>query len=188
MGFAFAGAALAVVVCGSWLMFQTMHLRNQVDQLQASRQSEEHSAQQQMAAQRTQQDQLNQALGQERARRAELERELSKRKTQSGLLSFVLMPGLTRDAEGPKPLVIPPDAGSVRFQLDLKSKGVFKSYRAEVQTVEGQQVWSQDVPTPTLTIPARVLPRGDYVIALKGISAGAELEYAGEFYFTVSRK
>lgn len=186
--FSYAGAALAIVVLagGSWLMLQTSQLRNQVGQLQAERRIEGQRAQQQIAAQRAQQDELNKRLGEERAKRGELEQQLAKR--QGTFLSFVLIPGLTRDADGLKRLVVPADTGEVRLQLDVKSKESYKSYRAELQTLDGDVLWSQSVDQPTLAITARFLKSGDFVIALKGIGPSGEPADAGEFYFQIVKR
>jgi hypothetical protein len=188
MRFALNAAALLVLVGGFWFMYQTAQLRNQVGQLQAQRKSEEQSAQQRFAANRIQRDQLDRELTQERARRGELEKELARPQAPSFVLGFLLAPGLTRDTEGPKRLAIPGDAGVVRLQLDVKSKTSYQSYQAALQDLDGNQIWSRKVSRATLDIPARLLPPGDYVIALKGITRQGEEEDAGEFYFVAVRK
>jgi hypothetical protein len=177
MRFSLAAAAAAMLVVGSWSVYQTVQLRGRLEFLEAQRRSQEQNAQN-----------ARQELAQERNRRADLERQLAKRQEPATFLSFILAPGLVRDSEGQKPLLIPADAGTVRLQLDVKPKGVYQSYRAELQTVDGKRIWSQDVPSLTLSLPARLLPQDDYVIALKGITAHGELEDAGEYYFVVVRK
>ena len=103
-------------------------------------------------------------------------------------LSFILVPGLVRDSNGQNPLVIPPDSGSVHLQLDPKKKANYKTYRVEVQTLDSKRIWAQDVPTPTLDLPARILAADDYLITLKGITAERDMEDAGEYYLSVIRK
>lgn len=175
LSFAVSTALLAVF--GAFFALHTVQLSNQLDQLRAQRTTDEH----QVAA--LEKD------------RADLQKQLNSRPAQvtapaatPTLFSFVLMPGLTRDADVTKPLLIPAGAGGVRLQLDVKKKGPFQSYLASVQTLDGEQVWSQKLRTAQLTVPARVLPAGDYVIELKGTVSGGEQEDAGEFYFTVVRK
>ncbi len=177
-----AGAALALVVMagGTWLMVETAQLRNQVGQLQASRQTANQDAQRQIEAQRNQ-------LAQDRTRISELEQQLSKRQTP--FLTFILAPGLTRDAgDSMKRLVVPSNAGEVQLQLDVRSKGTFQSYRAELQNLDGNVLWSQNVTQPAVSIPAQFLAPGDYVLDLKGQGANGQLADAGEFYFQVVRK
>jgi hypothetical protein len=185
MQFGFAAAAMLLVVGGSWSVFQMVRLQNRVGELEAERKIER----QQTDAQRGQQEQLRNELASAQNRNTQLEQELAKRQpSTSNFLSFVLVPGLTRDAEGPKRLVVPADTSEARFQFDVKGKGPYKSYRAELQTVEGDQIWSQDVPRPSVAIPARLLRAGDYEVVLKGITAEGETQTAGEYYFVVVRR
>ena len=172
LSLAAAGAVLLVIV--SWSVYQTNQLRDRLQRLEAQRRSEQQSEQRELA--------------QERNRRLELERQNAHPQSSTAFLSFILVPGLVRDSDGQKPLVIPADSGTVRIQLDLKKKANYKTYRAEVQTLDGKRIWAQDVPTPTLELPARILPADDYVITLKGITAQKDMEDAGEYYFTVIRK
>ncbi|HLJ13458.1 MAG TPA: hypothetical protein VKV15_03105 [Bryobacteraceae bacterium] len=177
-----AGAALALLVVagGTWMMVQTVQLRNQVTQLQASRRTADQDAQRQLQAQQTQ-------LAQNRTRISELEQQLSKHQTP--FLTFILAPGLTRDAaDSMKRLVVPANAGEVQLQLDVRSKGTFQSYRAELQNLDGSVLWSQNVPQPTVSIPARFLSQGDYMLDLKAVGANGGLVDAGEFYFQVVRR
>jgi len=173
----FAASAALLVVFGGLLTLHTVQLNHQLDQLRAQRTTDQQTAQQQVATLEKQ--------------RAELEKQLNSKPAQAPtptLFSFVLMPGLTRDADVTKPLLIPAGDGGVRLQLDVKKKGAYKSYLASVQTLDGEQVWSQNLQSAQLTIPAKVLRSGDYVLELKGIVAGGEQESAGEYYFTVVRK
>jgi hypothetical protein len=184
MQFAFGAASMVLLVGGSWFMFRTVQLQDRIAVLEAERRS----VGQQTAADRTQQERLHQELAAQQKRVGDLEKQLSDRSTAPSFLSFVLAPGLVRDAEGPKRLVVPGDVGEARLQLDVKGKGVYKGYRAELQTLEGAQLWSQDVPRPAVAVPARFLAAGDYVVVLKGITAQGELEPVGEYYFEVVRR
>jgi hypothetical protein len=185
---AFNCAALLVLAGGVWFGYQTVHLRSQLAGLEAERASIEQKARQLAAAGQAQQEQLNQRLAQERDRLGQLEKELATRQPSSNVLSFILIPGLVRDVDGPKRLVVPADSGLAHFQLQPRSKMDSKSYRVELQTLDGDQLWSQNVPQPACDIPARLLPPGDYVIVLKGTTPAGEAEDAGEFYFTVVRR
>jgi hypothetical protein len=173
----FAASAALLVVFGGLLTLHTVQLNHQLDQLQAQRTTDQQNTRQQVASLEKQ--------------RADLEKQLNSKPIQAPtptLFSFVLMPGLTRDADVTKPLLIPAGDAAVQLQLDVKKKGAYKNYLASVQTLDGEQVWSQNLQTAQLTIPAKVLRPGDYVIELKGIVTGGEQENAGEFYFTVVRK
>ena len=190
LSLASASAALAVV-CAAGLLIETLRLRNQLDELQARRASDQHTAQSLIAQQQTGRDALNRELEQERLRRQHLEQEVARRKSGSGLLAFVLTPGLTRDTDGPRRLLIPSDADSVRLQLDVRTKTIYRRYRASLQTLDGVELRSQDLavtaPATVLALPARLLKPGDYLIDLKGVTPASDAEQIGEYYFTVVR-
>jgi hypothetical protein len=128
-----------------------------------------------------------QQLTRERARSAGLENQLAQNRP-APMLGFILSPGLVRGADGQRPLRIPADAGTVRLQFDVKRTDGYKTYRAEIQTLDGTRVFSQDSPAPVIEIPARVLAADDYVVALKGITTSGATEGLGEYYFTVVRR
>lgn len=77
----------------------------------------------------------------------------------------------------------------MRLQLDGKRADTGAELRASLQNLNNQELWSQDVRVTgagvLLTLPARVLAPGDYVIELKSRAAGAESAHGGEYYFTV---
>jgi len=185
-GFAPAAAALLVVLGGSWLIFHTIQLQNQVAQLEAARRSVERDSQQQLAGARGQQDQLAKQLEQEKSRLHDMEKALTQKPAETSVFGFVLLPGLLRDSSGPKRLSIPAGALSVRLQLETKEK--YPRYRVSVQTLDGDAVLDQDVFQPAIVVPARLLPAGDYMVTLHGILASGDSEEAGDFYFTVVRR
>jgi hypothetical protein len=68
-------------------------------------------------------------------------------------VSFVLTPGLVRDAAaGPRRLVIPSDS-RVRLELELRAATSYSRYRVFVRTPEGEEVWSQEVSAPVVELP-----------------------------------
>ena len=175
-------AALLAVACGTGLLMEEIRLRGRMDQMASVQRTEQQSSQ--SAA-----DALRHELSQERTRREELEQQASRPKpAPSTFLSFVLAPGLTRGDEGPKRLLIPQGIDSVRLQLDLKNRQPQSTYRAALQTLDGEELWSQEIPggtagAATLTLPARLFNSGDYVIELKNGTARPD-----DFYFTVVRR
>ena len=180
MQFACGAAALLLL-----LLFQTVRLQTRTGELEAARKQTEA----QTEAQRQQQEQLRQELAKEQTRRTELEKQLGNHQTPpTSFLSFVLVPGLVRDADGPKRLVVPPDANEAHFQFEVKSKAAYKNYRAELQTVEGDQIFGQNISRPELIVPARFLRAGDYMVMLKGANPQGEMETLGEYYFVVVRR
>jgi hypothetical protein len=210
MQFSLAAAALVLMLGGAWLAIETWRLRADMEQLQTARTQEKQASEQQLAEQRARQSQLSSELERERKARAQLEQELAKQargtpepaqSPQAGpaFLSFLLTPGLARDVDGLKRLSIPPGAGWLRLQLDLKSRGEYQGYRAALrqETPEGPELWSQDLPRPKsvasgravlLSLPAKLLPPGDYVVILKGRTEGGEMEEIDEYYFSIVRQ
>jgi len=177
LSYASGGLALVVLSVGSWFAIQTIQLRNEVGALQAERKQLAAESEKKIASAQAAQDQLRQEL--ERAR---------SEKASPGFLSFALLPGLTRDAEGPKRLVVPAGSANVVFQLASKAQGAVASFRAELENLDGETLWSQNAATASVTIPARLLTPGDYLIALKAIRANGVQEDAGEFHFTVVKR
>jgi hypothetical protein len=183
--YASAAAALLVIVGGSWLILHTIQLQNQVAQLEAARRSVVSDSQRQLAGAHAQHDELAKRLEQEQSRLREMEQTLAKRPAEPAVFGFVLVPGLLRDSSGPKRLIIPPDADAVRLQLQTNAKEKYPRYRVSVQTLDGAAVFEQDTREAAAVVPARLLPAGDYMVTLHGITTRGESEEAGDFYFTV---
>ena len=90
-------------------------------------------------------------------------------------------------------LIIPPESSLVQVQLDI---GVddYDSYRAALNDANGDEIWTQSQLSATaaaekvavnITLPAEVLPNGDYYIRLSGVSSSGDLELVGRYYFRV---
>lgn len=103
--------------------------------------------------------------------------------------SFILVPGVERDAGAPKRLSIP--AGAVRVVLHLQLEGVarYDAYRATIRAVGGPEVWSGATTiaeaTATAEVPALALTRNDYTLTLDGIRQGGTSEKAATYVFGV---
>jgi hypothetical protein len=174
--FGAAAAALFVVAAGSWFALDSMRLRQEVARLEQQQKQIAAEGQQQLA-------QARQELDAERARGKE-----QVKKNPPAIFGFLLLPGLVRDANGMKRLTIPAGVAEVALQFDVKAKGDFTSYRAELQDLDGTTLWSGKTPQPSVSIPARILRPGDYVVLLKGVSALGQASDAGEFYFRVVQR
>ena len=178
-----AAVAGAAAICAIVFFTQTIDLKHELARQQnASRVA--------MNRQKAQDEALGKQLQQERSRREQLEQQSGANKPPSTplILAFALGPGLTRDTEGLKRLRIPTGADSVRLQLDLKPGDRPRELRAALSNLDGQELWSQDT-TPAgsavvLTLPARILAPGDYVIDLKNRASSDPIPGA-QYYFTV---
>ena len=114
---------------------------------------------------------------------------------QATTFAVTLTPGLVRSGEGSKPVVIPPEASRVRFEA--RFEGDYPRYDALLQTVEGQQVWSErSLQAETflsekrifLDLSRRLLAPGDYILTVRGLPAAANPETVAEYSFRVSKR
>jgi hypothetical protein len=192
-----AAGLVLLLIGGSWSVVQSRRLRDQLDQMRAEQtvlRSEGHGLRQQIEQQRTLQEQLNAAFERERDARSRLE--------QAGvpqsrvMASFILMPGTLRSPEDTRPLLIRPGTDVVQLQLDLEAEGGIQ-YRVAVRTAEDQEVWSQDGlqsrQTPAgravvMSLPAVLLPPGDYIVMLRTVTVGGNVEDAGQYSFKTIRR
>ena len=203
--FAMTAASILLLFGGSWLLYQTVKLRSQVQQLEVARVEQEQQHVQQANEQQARGNLLNEQLENERRKRTELEQELAKQKAQAArtpdnqpslpntLLSFLLTPGLSRDIDSTKRLTIPSGTAQVRLQLRLKRPGNYQSYQAVLQTLDGANLWSRNLPHSagqiiTITMPVKLVPSGDYVIVLKGKTADGQMEEIDEYHFSTTRQ
>jgi hypothetical protein len=209
MQFSLAAASALLFVGASWLFYQTTRLRSRVEQIEAARINLEQQQAQQSAESNARQQQLSGELERERNRRAQLEQELARQQaareregqssSSSTFLSFILAPGLVRDADGPKRLLVPVGVNSLRLQLDLKRPGDYRGYRAALrrETPDGPELWSQDLSRSrssasgravVVNLPANLLPPGVYVITLSGRTSGGEMEEIDDYYLNIARQ
>jgi hypothetical protein len=196
----FAVLALALLLGAVWLIAETARLRGENAQLQAARATQE----QQVTDERARRSQLNEELERERARRAQLEQELAKQPAASpspeprGLLALVLTPGLVRDANDPrndpKRIHLPPNTNLLQLQLNIRRPGQYQSYRATLETADGDEIWRQSRlrartaasgQAVVLTLPANLFTPGDYVLTLSGLIVSGEAQEIGDYYFTI---
>ncbi|SRR5712692_2493867 len=117
---------------------------------------------------------------------------LQSKPAASALVTVLLTPGGTRENEAAKPLVLRPAPQFVRVELVLEDDR-YDSYAAELQDVEGRVLWKEQslrattAPsgrTVALSVPAKLLPPGDYIVVLKGIHRG-EASEINNYTFTV---
>jgi hypothetical protein len=105
--------------------------------------------------------------------------------------SFVLAPGLTRGEGAQKRIVLPGNAGQVRFELELEGVPRHDAYHAVLQVVDGYEVWSGRVSSEGSTVsaimPASVLSRNDYKLTLEGTGPHAEAVSPSYLFSVVGR-
>jgi hypothetical protein len=112
----------------------------------------------------------------------------------SDIIAVSLPPGLVRGTGETKRVVITPGVSAVQLQLEL-ARDDYQSYKAVVQTDEGNEVFTADKLKPetvamgrvvTFDLPARLLSGGDFQVKLSGLASSGEPESVGKYYFRVA--
>jgi hypothetical protein len=191
---------LLVALGGAWLLLETQRLRQELKEAQVARASHEQGERelaQQVASERRRSDELAAELERLRTQPPILQPEPSVRPAPA-FVSLLLTLGGIRDTEtGPPPtLIIPPGTAQVRLQLSLKEHD-YPSYRAVLQAVGGGEIFSRQGLRPKTTrsgaslafiLPAGKFVTGDYLLTLRGVSPGGEVDDVSKSLFRVERK
>ena len=100
-------------------------------------------------------------------------------------ISHPLSPGVKSGVEG-LTFHIPNGTQTVRFQLKLRNKNEYSSYRVQLETAQADPIAEYAAQTNPLrvSIPASTLKPGEYVLLLRGKAAGRE-EEMDDYHFTV---
>jgi hypothetical protein len=109
MRITFAVVGLVVALGLLWLIFETVRLRDQLEQAQAERAAQEQLLRQQAAEERQRSQQLSGEIGSERNRRIELEQRVAKVKpsTSTGKANPAMKPIVGKAPAGPLPAASP---------------------------------------------------------------------------------
>ena len=149
----------------------------------------------------SQAEQREKMLTQQIAGLTSLVQELTKvesptHKDDSDLASLVLKPGLSRAGDPSATLYLSPNIHRLRLVLKIEGE-THRSYRAEVQTVEGEAVRSYDDLKAKRTgsnwiveivLPAAIVTRSDYLVILSGTTSSGDSDKIGTYHFSVIRK
>jgi hypothetical protein len=199
--------AMLLLATGSVLLWrETLHLRSQVQQFQSQRsQSEQHEQElmRQIDQELAQNNEFAMQFERQRSELAKLRRELAEllyaenqHQADSSVISLLLAPGLSRAPDAASSATLSSSTQRLRLNLEIGQEN-YKSYAAEVQTVEGNVISSQEDlkahqsshdRTVTVVLPAAVINRSDYLVMLDGISANGAHEKIGTYYFKVVKK
>jgi hypothetical protein len=211
---ALASAAAVLVLAGAiWLFVENRRLASDVEQARAEKESllqqstlNEAEAEQKrqelerdIAALRLQGREMESAIQQKQRELEGLQRiKTTVRSTAdaSSIATFILPPGLTRSTDEPEKLIVPTAVRSMQLQLDLEREEDFQSYTVELRTARGNLVWSKSgIPLKKtgygravlVTIPAKLVPNGEYELTLKGSDRG-NVQAVGYYYFIALRR
>jgi hypothetical protein len=213
---ALAFAALVLVLAAGVWMITVSGLRARVGRLEEESQASarrEHELQTSLDAERARAESANARLQEEQQQRAKLEEELARANSASGQGSTQPQPAtsapvaiaraqtvlLRRDsardtsATQRQELVIHPSSKHVRLELETLPQQMYRSYRGTLTAAEGRTLSNftrfQTVRDGLVAveIPADLLPTGDLILKLDGITAKGTSEYQGAYAFRVRR-
>ena len=193
--YGFQAALWAVIVAGAWMGGTTWRLSTQVAQIrteQGSWQEREQGLQQQLEEQRRRSQELEQQLV-----LAQAQGQKPPETSLSRLVTFVLSPNLVRDSSGTsKKLTIASDTSLVELKLELADHK-YEHYRVALQDEAGSEILALNKLQPkrlgpnhllVLTLAAKSLPQGDYLLKLSGATKTGELDPLGSYYLGVIRR
>ena len=203
--------ALLVMMSGIWFFIENRRLRRELAETQAARADQE---QRERELQQQREHELEQQVASERRRSEELTAELERlQRTQPqtpqtassptspagpAFVSLVLTVGGARGPDNGRAqtLIIPAGTAQARIQLNLKEKD-YPSYRASLQMVGGEEVYSQEGIKPAVTksgarfvliVPADKLVAGDYILTLRGVRTDGEIDDVSKSIFRVEKR
>lgn len=203
--FSLAAAALLIVIGGPWLIIESFRLRDELRAEQQSRQHQQQTLQQQIDDERARSEDLAARLQREQRERErseqllnELERQQEpKAQSQPTLVSLALISGIPRGSGARPKLVLQQSTRLARLQIEIEPTDEYNSFRVELRTQAGQQVWTRDnlsartlrgARAVILNLPASTLRAGEYELTLKGATSGGTVENIGYYYFDVLKK
>lgn len=130
-------------------------------------------------------------LAAEQLQRRQLEGRLAGQST----VDFALVPGVLRGAT--ESLLIPSNAAFVRLQLGVETASPGTRRTAVIETPDGNVVWSGAARDstlgdgsllPTVSIPARLLPDGEYVVQLLTVRDSARADVIARYGMRIARR
>jgi hypothetical protein len=192
--------AVMLVVGGAWLFVRIRHLQNEVGQMQAERaaaQDRERELQEELTHEQQENEALLRQLQQEREIiTTQNSKEPTKGEPQSALqiATFTLVPTSIRGGGGAE-FVVAPNVEVVQLRVSVAEN--YPNYRAELQTADGESVYtlSNLKARPAakgrwlfLRVPQSRLQKRDYVLKVSGLARGGEFEDAGFYAFRITKK
>jgi anti-sigma factor RsiW len=198
-----AVATMLLIAAGAvWLLLENRRLRDEINDLQAActtlEQKEKEMARQ-VEGQRERERELEAQVETEQNGRRQLEQQLDQLLAQSQPQPptiFELTSNSTRSTGATKSLSIPSSAKTATLRLYIEP-GDYSTYRAVLETAEGEKVWSKSGLKASATssgkavvvnLPAALLSSRDYVLMLGGANAGGDYDDVGAYSFRVVKK
>lgn len=198
-------ATLILIAGAIILLTDNARLREQVLEREASLSQAEEVLRQHLDEQMERNQELAREIEQSQKERSRIEQELARFKEEKSrhresspptFASLILAPGSVRDKGQINRLNLTTDIQQLRLELNLHGES-YQRYRVEVQTIEGKNIWRKgnlrarkrvDEESILVTLPAKRLTEGDYLVALSAAAPGGDYEEVAAYYFTVLRE
>jgi hypothetical protein len=195
--------AFLLLAGGLWAMRERASLTEEIAKLQDDAQKEHTSQQQREAELSLRNRELERELASGRQLSEQLKGEIDELRqqslaSQSVVISYLLKPASVRSENSPDPPTVNIFNGRLRFLMQLESRD-HQSYRIKLQTAEGREISINNTDKVVsiiaegnnakgnylaeVTIPARKLAKGEYVIILLGQTTGGRGEEIERFFF-----
>jgi hypothetical protein len=197
-----AAATLLLVAGGFWLFTESARLREQLNQLEDEKASEQRRTQEletEIANERQQRDRLAAELEDLRQKQAEL---LNQQTQQTPLdqvehhsvASFFLSPLSMRSEGETQQLKIPKETTEVRLQMKIQEPEA-RNFLVSLRTVEGTSVWSGSAgktraplnrgSTIAVRIPVNKFSANDYILTLSARHGASQPQEIARYFFRV---
>ena len=194
----FAIVAMTLLIAAGLLVFQNVHLRRQVAQVQVSsdeqRQREE-ELKKEIEAQRLTTSQTEQEMARERSERERLEQELKQRKPQlpaGGTVVSLILTSPLRGAGQVSTISIRPGTDQVAAQLQLEAADYSAYQVALIDPAAHETLWRSGTLKARSTgkslsaqFPANLLRPQTYILRVSGVTANGKIEVMSDYPFKV---
>jgi hypothetical protein len=191
---ALAASIVVLLASSVWFLVREKSLGDELARLRAEHQLEQRERRGlQMRLERlsAQAQVLQTELESERRQREMIEALGPREQVHEGLLPriqapplFALATGLLRSGGSMTRIAIPADAPLIRLRLELPGND-YPLYRAVIYDAQAEELWAQSQLTARaddhgdaviVTLPSKLLPRGDYQLVLSGLERGQQPE------------
>ena len=194
--FALALATLLIMLAGVWIVANNFR-RQQAAQIQAQRENQEQRQQGQQTPQQTPERQNQEEHTAQVSPGSPEPSPSPVIKTTPRTVSLALTVGGVRDAGGARTqiLSIPSDTTQAQIVLNLKDDS-YPLYRASLQKIGGPKIFTQTNIRPrnskagakfVFTVRTSQLTKGDYALALSGITPQGEVDDLSKSLFRVEK-
>lgn len=185
-----AAAALALLAGGTWAWHYDRQLRQQLADMTA-RLALQHERERDLLRQL---DAARGAEGSPGNRKPRPPASAPAEDSSGPLVALFLHPGLVRDGQEAAHVQLPRNASLLVVHLRVERGARAGRYRALVRTVEGTEVWRQEIAVPgplspgqplAVAIPVRLVEPDEYLVTLQAQADGGRFEDLATYFFRI---